>query len=508
MKDKIFFWLGADFMMYILSYHLQKKIDADFYAIYDLPNKTRTFFQNQKLVSFKKTWYYNDQINFKKNEIDMEYLSNFEKKYNIGLWNLAVNERLFYRFNKFYKFSTEEIWLILEQECKFFESVLDEIKPDFFITREPFLHQDELFYQMCRAKGIKVLVSSGAKAANKCIISEHPAEFDDSSISDSEISTTFTSFSELIKNIIHQSDISRLDYNKAIKSYNKKWATSNRERVSAAIEFLFNSNNKNAKTHFAYFGRSKSAVLLNAIKQVLQKRSRSSFINKNLPTSIDHSEKFIYFALEVDQEHNLLLLAPYYTNQIETIRHVAKSIPVNYKLYVKEHPSSETRNWRSVSDYKEIMDIPNVRLLSHSVSQDELLQNCSLVVGAAGSSCLEAAFYGKPSVIFGQVYYSILPSVHHVETLSKLPEIIRSSLQETVNLQDVERFLAIFKKNSFDFDTYQYYLKEANTFFYNGQLVDVEITEPQMKSFIEENAQMFSVLVDEHIKKLKAISSS
>ena len=173
MKDKIFFWLDANFMMYILSYHLQKKIDADFYAIYDLPNKTRTFFQNQKLVSFKKTWYYNDQINFKKNEIDMEYLSNFEKKYDIGLWNLAVNERLFYRFNRFYKFSTEEIWLILEQECKFFENILDEIKPDFFITREPFLHQDELFYQMCRAKGIKVLVSSAAKAANKCIISEH-----------------------------------------------------------------------------------------------------------------------------------------------------------------------------------------------------------------------------------------------------------------------------------------------------------------------------------------------
>jgi len=46
MKDKIFFWLDANFMMYILSYHLQKKIDADFYAIYDLPNKTRTFFQS------------------------------------------------------------------------------------------------------------------------------------------------------------------------------------------------------------------------------------------------------------------------------------------------------------------------------------------------------------------------------------------------------------------------------------------------------------------------------
>lgn len=508
MKNKIFFWLGADFLMYILSYHLQKKNDADFYAIYDLPNKTRTFFQNQKLVNFKKAWYYNDQINFKKNEIDMEYLSNFEKKYDLGLWNLAVNERLFYRFNKFHKFSTEEIWSILEQECKFFENILDEIKPDFFITREPFLHQDELFYQICRAKGIKVLVSSATQAFNKCMISERPTEFDDSSISDSEISMKFTSFSDLVKNIGRQSDVSSLAYNKLTKLYNEKWHTSNRKRASAAMEFLFNSNNKNTKTHFAYFGRSKSGVLLDAIKQVLQKQSRSSFLNKNLSTSINHDEKFVYFPLGVDEEHNLLIGAPFYTNQLETIRHVAKSIPINYKLYVKEHPGSVTRNWKSVSDYKEIMNVPNVRLLHHSVPQSELFQNCSLVVSAMGSSCLEAVFYGKPSVIFGKLYYSILPSVHHVETLSKLPEIIRSSLQETVNLQDVERFLAIFKKNSFDFDIQTYQLKEANTFFYNGQLVDVKITEPQMKSFIEENAQMFSVLVDEYIKKLKAISSS
>jgi hypothetical protein len=149
------------------------------------------------------------------------------------------------------------------------------------------------------------------------------------------------------------------------------------------------------------------------------------------------------------------------------------------------------------------MNIPNARLLHPSVSQDELFQNCSLVISVKGSSCLEATFHGKPSIVFDKVYYSMLPSVHHVETLGKLPEIIRSSLQEAVNLQDVERFLTIFKKNSFDFDSVAYYLKEANTFFYNGHLVDVEITESQMKSFIEENAQMFSVLVDENIKKLK-----
>ena len=115
---------------------------------------------------------------------------------------------------------------------------------------------------MCRAKGIKVLVSSATQSFNKCMISERPTEFDDSSISDSEISMKFTSFSDLVKNIGRQSDVSSLAYNKTIKSYNEKWRASNRKRASAAMEFLFNSNNKNTKTHFAYFGRSKSSVLL------------------------------------------------------------------------------------------------------------------------------------------------------------------------------------------------------------------------------------------------------
>ena len=46
----------------------------------------------------------------------------------------------------------------------------------------------------------------------------------------------------------------------------------------------------------------------------------------------------------------------FYTNQIEIIRHIAKSLPIGYKLCVKEHPAMNTRGWRSVSDYKEIMD--------------------------------------------------------------------------------------------------------------------------------------------------------
>ena len=37
--------------------------------------------------------------------------------------------------------------------------------------------------------------------------------------------------------------------------------------------------------------------------------------------------------------------APFFTNQLELVRNTAKSLPIGYKLYVKEHPIQKTKSW-------------------------------------------------------------------------------------------------------------------------------------------------------------------
>ena len=64
------------------------------------------------IINFKEKWFLHDYTLPEKN-VDVEYLKEFEEKYKIDLWNLAINERLFYRFNDFYKFSRLEILSIL-----------------------------------------------------------------------------------------------------------------------------------------------------------------------------------------------------------------------------------------------------------------------------------------------------------------------------------------------------------------------------------------------------------
>ena len=102
-KDKILVWIGAEFVHYFLTHSLQKKLDAEYYAIIDITNKPKKFFEEQKFVDFKKVWFYHDEIRIKDHEqVDLDYLKKFEEMYDINLWKLAINERIFYRFYNFY----------------------------------------------------------------------------------------------------------------------------------------------------------------------------------------------------------------------------------------------------------------------------------------------------------------------------------------------------------------------------------------------------------------------
>ena len=494
MNKKIIFWIDSKLIYFGLAYYLQKKTNADFFAIIDITNKTKKFFENQELVNFQKKWFYFDHVKLKKSKPDLEYLSYIEKKYGLNLWELAINERIFYRFNKFHKFSTDEILSILEQECKLFEKIIDEIKPTYLITKETIQHKDHIFYEMCKKSGTKILMLSQPKIGYRCIISSEPQKFDFRKKLD-EIECKNRSYDDILKWFNSFSTL------KQQKDFTSTFTTSKSNRLKAALQFL-TTNNSNPETHYTYYGRSKLRVLINEINSVLNKNRRESFMKKNFLTKIDNNEKFVYFPLAVDEERNLLLGAPFYTNQIENIRHVVKSLPADYKLYVKETPSHVNRQWRDISEYEEMMSIPNVRLIHPSVSPNEIYKKTSLVITIAGSSALEAAFHKKPSIVFNELTYSILPSVYTVKSFNELSNAIRISLNKTVDEADLDRYITLLDENSFVFDQFELETMEHDYFFFGGHLIDVDIDSSAMEYYFTRNELVFEKLASEFFKKL------
>lgn len=497
MKAKILFWLTVDITQFAVAHSLQKNSEFDLYAIIDTPYYPKKFFQEQKLVKFQKVWYLHDYIK-KNHKPDTVYLSNFENKYNLNLWKLAINDRIFYRFYNFHRFTDNDILSIDEQCCKFFEHVLEEIKPIAFITKEPGFHHLEIFNHMCHKKGIKVMFPFIPKIADKVIITDSTSRIN-AKVGFEETEGMNRNFNQLRK-FLEARDASSI-----LKKFVKKFATSKKELIKAAFRYLVFSNNRSEQTLYAYYGRTKLRVLSYMIWSTLKRKYRKFYMNRNFEKNPALELPFVYFAIGTEPERYILIDAPFSTNQIEVIRHVAKSLPVEYKLYVKENPVQETRDWRSISDYKDILRLPNVRLIHPDYPAKKLLEKCSLAVAIAGSAGLEAAFYEKTSIVFADTVYSNLPSVFRVKSPEELPAIIRKALNTKVQASDLDRFVTFLERNSFDYPWVEMASKQLDYLFYGGQLLDIPIQEEKVKLFLEENLSVIDKISEEHLKKLREL---
>ena len=500
MTKKIFFWLGNDYTHYSLAYAFQKEYDYKLFAIIEVTEKPAEFFKTQKLVDFEKKWFFHENVKKEFHKPDMEYLSRFEEKYKLDLWKLVQNERMFLYYKNFYKYSPDEILKILEQECRFFDKILEENKPDFLFIKLTAFHHQELLYQMCKNSGVKVQILTLAPFGQHCMLMQDLARLDFADEYQT-IKSKDRSFEEL-RELNSKYNLSKQLHDQILTP-----GAGMMDAAKAGKKYFFNSSSKNAQTHYTYYGRTKFKVFKHYVKDYFLTKFRQSYINKNLETRLPSSEKFVFFPLHVEIERSLLIAAPFYTNQIEVIRSIAKALPINYKLYVKEHPGQIQRTWRSKSEYEQIMNIPNVVLLHPNVSNEEIYEKCELVITIAGSSGFEALFYRKPVITFSNMYYSILPSVRTFESFEKLSEQIKESKSEIIDSSDLDKFVSLIEKNVLNFDLLDFTRRIKKEFFNDGNLLDVRISEKEMKGFLEKNNVMLKYLADAHVKKIKYLEN-
>jgi len=491
-KPKILFWINSVFFHYSLAYYLQSKLDVDFFGIVEINDKPKKFIQNQKLVHFEKIWFYHDSINKNHKKIDYEYLSNFEDVYKINLWKLALNERFFYKYNKFYQFQKNEILSILEQELKLFETVLDEVKPDYFLAYDPVYHHQKLLLDICKSKGIKILSVYLTGIKDKIIIGENGATLDlDKNSLEKPIP---------IKTIPLKNE--KNSYDSVIHTYLKDKTPKFSNKLKALMSYLFNDDSELIETNFMYYGRTKFRVIKDSINFEINKKTRFAFLQNTTTSSPVLNIPFVYFPMNVNEEMNILHYAPYFTNQIEVIRHIAKSIPIDFVLYVKDHIAAEMRGWNKIDYYKEIMEIPNVKLIHPYFDNNVLLKNCKLLISIRGTTAYKAVTYGKPSIIFGEQPIEIIPSVFKVDSLLDLSNLIKKALNYSVDSTYSEKYEKLIDSRALEFNMFDYENIRNKTFFSGGILSNVEIHENTMINFLKKNEEMFSTLTDEHLKLL------
>jgi len=499
MKEKLLVWINVDFIHFGISRFLQEKKQFDLYSIIDIQDITKDFFLKQKIVNYTKNWFYRDSVLELNNQPDINYLSEFEKKYNVNLWEIIYSEIIFFDHIRYHKFSDIEILKILEKECKFFEKIFEEIIPDYLLVNAFSAHHTYLFCKMCEAKGVKILMYTPTRVGYRAAITSHYDILDifDESVQKSS-SGKMRTFEE-IQNYLKQ--YSLVQHNKEDAQRFDTRITKSQE-LSSVLRFLkFLLGNPAYRKFYGNYGKTTLNIIRREAKIILRKRARNKFLIKNSIKNLGN-QPFVYYPLQVEPERVLSFGSPFYYNQLELLTLVAKALPLEYKLFVKEHPMMYTTEGRDIEFYKKIINLPNVYLIDTSIEPEEMLKNCSLVTTISGTAALEAAFYGKPSIIFAKTSYSFLPSVTTLKNLDELPNAINSSLKKKVDLNSLNTFLDYIETNSFEFDSRKIESDVAKTFFYGGFIGNVEIPEQKMISFLEIHKEEFEKLCSEHIKKI------
>ena len=489
--EKILYWIGTNFTHYCIAKSLKEKIPNESYAIFDITSKPEKFFEKENIVNFQKKWFFHNHILNTKQMPDLEYLSKFEKKYDIQLSKIVFSERLFSEFNEFYKFQTNEILRILELECKFFERVLDEINPNFVLMFTPYLHQELLFFKLCKSKGIKTLELGNTRFDSAVIGFDDEIKKYDSF----KVEGNVRNFQEL-RNYFSE--------NYMLKSSNKivkRTELSLNDKISMAMEYFIFTNDENIKNNFGYYGRNKVKVFLNYINNIVRMKKRKKFIDENFQNEI-RDEKYILFPLQTEAESSLLIESPLQNDQIEVIKKISKAMPIDYKLIVKEHPMAKSRSWRSIESYKEMMEIPRVILLHPEIKVQEIMEKISLVITISSNVALDALFSEKPAMMFAENYISVIPSIYKVKNISDLPENIEKMLKENVNPIDLEKYIQFSEEISFRFNPLAFSQDISDFFHFSGQLVDVEITEEKMNEFFKKENDKIELLANQYIKKM------
>lgn len=434
------------------------------------------FLENQKEINYS-TLLLDEEIHkqYKTAKLDLEFLKKLEQDYGIpNLWPYISVDRII-RFNQLVreypydksKYTHEEMMLMVQIRAKAIIDMLDKEKPDALICSVVGGLGSYLLYEIAKKKGIKILVISLARTGVKYLISEDYAYFPqvekrlDMLIKDSKKSSKYDEAKKHIIEFRKKPEI----YDKTLKSlFNRagrlqqmnfllpknilrylKW-------LKGIIAGNLTSEEKNDYSYVRYAGK-----LLDQIKR----KSRNLIGISKFYEEIDKKEDYAFFPLHFEPEITTMLYAPHNVDQLNVIRHVARSLPLHFKLYVKEHPAMI--GYRSRKFYKELVKIPNVKFINPKYSSFEITPDAKLITTITGTVGWEGLFLGKPVITFGDVFYNKLSMVKECKSMENLPFLIKGQLENfNYNEEELINFLGCILEDSVDVNLEYLWHKEPD----------------------------------------------
>ncbi len=174
-------------------------------------------------------------------------------------------------------------------------------------------------------------------------------------------------------------------------------------------------------------------IVTQSVNDLVNRRGALSIKYRDVP----NDRAFAFFPLQFQPEQSIDNASRYYSNQLETLRLTAMSLPNGMKLVVKEHPQMIGKNSRKY--YEKIASLRNVSLVNPHQSSTRLIEKAACVVAPVGTVLFEAALLRRPAVQLGDYGLTkCLPNVIWCDHFRNMPACILQSMEIDFSSQSYE----------------------------------------------------------------------
>ncbi len=178
---------------------------------------------------------------------------------------------------------------------------------------------------------------------------------------------------------------------------------------------------------------------------LLYKRKLYKTFNSLIQTP-DLTQKYIVFFLHYQPERTSLPEGGIYGQQWMIIRQLSMSLPKNWTLLVKEHPSTFTGRYdvryRRPEYYKHISNLPNTKLVSIETDTFDLIDSSRFIVTITGTVGVQSLMRGVPVIVFGCASYrQFKDSVFYIDNIDDLIYLFNKDDERKVHPNDVCKYL-------------------------------------------------------------------
>ncbi len=369
------------------------------------------------------------------------------------LQKLSYNQTLYLhmldRFDPGHNFPYRERIYYYHKMLRYWLGIIRHFKPDIVVFPSvPHMGYDYIMYMICRVLKVPMCmfieISLGKLITSKDYANHFPImeKYNDIIRNGESISMP----ADLVQYLYNLTD----DYEKATPYFMKKYAENNLRRkllgvtkrqIKNSIYLLKNMLNihnvfniKQRVTDTKELNKAWNHLTYHKIHRkykriaIKSRKNAKEYYYEHMD-EFKKSKNYIYIPLHYQPEETTCPLGDIYAHQYLFIEMLSKSIPSDWRLYIKEHldqfnGSLTGARSRNRLDYEFILDIPNVSFIDPSISPFDLIDYAQAIATVTGTAGWEAVNRGVPAIIFGHPWYKGCEGVFYTPTFEECKEAI------------------------------------------------------------------------------------